>query len=157
MPSWGRELLLIKMGNRPRGDILGVEEDLPIIVHCCSVSKLCPTLCDPYTTACQISLTFTISRSLLKLRSIIKEAQSGLFWPILKDGWRWVSSNWPMGPSLPGASDSRGGAAGGCVYLSSHFRAQTYQFLLRWPWSEFLLHSPWLSWPLTNLWALISL
>ena len=47
MPSWERELLLIKMGNRPQGDILGVEEDLPIIVHCCSVSKLCPTLCDP--------------------------------------------------------------------------------------------------------------
>ena len=31
---------------------------------------LCPTLCDPWTAACQASLSFTISRSLLKLMSI---------------------------------------------------------------------------------------
>ena len=31
---------------------------------------LCPTLCDPWTAACQASLSFTISWSLLKLMSI---------------------------------------------------------------------------------------
>ena len=45
---------------------------LPIIMQCvcccCSVTKLCLTLCDPVDyIACQASLTFTISRSLLKL------------------------------------------------------------------------------------------
>ena len=32
---------------------------------CCSVTQLCPTLCDPMD--CQASLSFTISQSLLKL------------------------------------------------------------------------------------------
>ena len=36
---------------------------------CCSVTKLCPTLCDP-TAAHQASLSFTISLSLLKCMSI---------------------------------------------------------------------------------------
>ena len=36
----------------------------------CSVSKLCPTLATPQTAAFQDSLSFTISRSLLKLMSI---------------------------------------------------------------------------------------
>ena len=36
-----------------------------------SVAQLCPTLCDPVgTAACQASLSFTISQSLLKLMSI---------------------------------------------------------------------------------------
>ena len=38
--------------------------------HCCSVIKLCPTLCDPWTAARQASLSFTISQSLYKLMSI---------------------------------------------------------------------------------------
>ena len=37
---------------------------------CYSVTKLCLTLCDPITAAHQPSLSFTISRSLLKPRSI---------------------------------------------------------------------------------------
>ena len=37
---------------------------------CCSVTKLCPTLCGPWTAAHQSSLSFTISQSLLKLMSI---------------------------------------------------------------------------------------
>ena len=37
---------------------------------CCSVTKLCPTLCDSWTAASQDSLSFTISQSLLKLISI---------------------------------------------------------------------------------------
>ena len=38
---------------------------------CCSVSQSCPTLCDPWTAACQASQSFTISWSLLKLMSIV--------------------------------------------------------------------------------------
>ena len=34
---------------------------------CCSVTQSCPTLCNPWTAACQASLSFTISWSLLKL------------------------------------------------------------------------------------------
>ena len=37
---------------------------------CCSVSLSCSTLCNPWTAACQASLSFTISQSLLKLMSI---------------------------------------------------------------------------------------
>ena len=37
---------------------------------CCSVAKLCLTLCDPTTAASQPSLSFTISQSLLKSMSI---------------------------------------------------------------------------------------
>ena len=36
---------------------------------CCSVTQSCPTLWDPWTAACQASLFFIISRSLLKLIS----------------------------------------------------------------------------------------
>ena len=43
-----------------------------VCVHvcCCSVTKSCPTLCTPWTAACQASLSFTISWSLLKLMAI---------------------------------------------------------------------------------------
>ena len=37
---------------------------------CCSVTKLCPTLCDPWTAARQACLSFTISWSLPKFTSI---------------------------------------------------------------------------------------
>ena len=37
---------------------------------CCSVVHSCLTLCAPWNAACQASLSFTISRSLLKLMSI---------------------------------------------------------------------------------------
>ena len=42
------------------------------LVTCCchSVTKLCPTLCNPWTPACQASLFFTIFWSLLRLMSI---------------------------------------------------------------------------------------
>ena len=42
-------------------------------VHCCSVTVVvqgCPILCHPWTAALQASLSFTISRSLLKLMCI---------------------------------------------------------------------------------------
>ena len=41
-----------------------------IVVHCCSVAKSCLPLCDPCTVACQASLSFAISRNLLKFMSI---------------------------------------------------------------------------------------
>ena len=37
---------------------------------CCSVVQLCSTLLTPWTAALQVSLSFTISRGLLKLMSI---------------------------------------------------------------------------------------
>ena len=44
------------------------------LVDCCgSVSRMCPTVCDPmdYSAAHQASLSLTISQSLLKLMSIV--------------------------------------------------------------------------------------
>ena len=41
-----------------------------LIGCCCSVAQSCSTLCDPMAAACQTSLSFTISQSLLKLMSI---------------------------------------------------------------------------------------
>ena len=44
---------------------------LPNFCCCCySVTQSCPTLCDPWTATPQASLSFTISRSLLKFMSI---------------------------------------------------------------------------------------
>ena len=40
------------------------------VVQFSSVTQSCPTLCDPWTAACQASLFITNSRSLLKLMSI---------------------------------------------------------------------------------------
>ena len=37
---------------------------------CCLVTQSCPTLCNPWTAACQASLIFIISQSLLKLMSV---------------------------------------------------------------------------------------
>ena len=42
----------------------------PFHSGCCSVTQLCPTLCDPCTAACQASLSFTFSWNLFKLMSI---------------------------------------------------------------------------------------
>ena len=39
-------------------------------ILCCSVAKLCQTLCDPWTAAQQASLSFTLSQSLLRFMSI---------------------------------------------------------------------------------------
>ena len=41
-----------------------------MILLCCSVTQSCPSLVTPWTSACQVSLSFTISWSLLKLLSI---------------------------------------------------------------------------------------
>ena len=37
--------------------------------YCCSINKSYLILCDPWTAACQPSLSFTVSQSLLKLMS----------------------------------------------------------------------------------------
>ena len=46
---------------------------------CFSVAQSCLTLCDPWTAACQCSLFFTVSRSLLKLMF----AESMMLWMYL--------------------------------------------------------------------------
>ena len=38
--------------------------------HCCSVARLCLSLCNPRTAARQASLSFTVSQSLLKLLAV---------------------------------------------------------------------------------------
>ena len=51
-----------------------------------SVTQSCPTLCAPWTVACQASLSFTVSQSLLKLMSIESVMPSNhliLFRPLL--------------------------------------------------------------------------
>ena len=47
-----------------------IPSDLPNLPWCYSVTKLCPTLCDPWTAAHQASPCFTTSPSFLKLMSI---------------------------------------------------------------------------------------
>ena len=49
---------------------LGPSSSSSCFCGCYSVSKLCPTLCDPMATAHQASLSFTISLNLLKLMSV---------------------------------------------------------------------------------------
>ena len=52
----------------------GLTRASPKVMHVvsdsCSVTQSCPTLCDPWTATHQASLSFTISRTLLKLMSI---------------------------------------------------------------------------------------
>ena len=43
---------------------------LSIVLFCCSVTESYLALCDPWTAACQASLSITISQSLLKFMSI---------------------------------------------------------------------------------------
>ena len=50
--------------------ILTQGADYRLCLSCCSVTKLCLPLCDPWTAAHQASLSFTISQSLLKFMSI---------------------------------------------------------------------------------------
>ena len=45
-------------------------DDMCNILQFSSVTQMCPSLCDPWTTACQASLSITNSQSLLKLMSI---------------------------------------------------------------------------------------
>ena len=44
--------------------------DWKVVLSCCSVTKSCPILCNPWAAACQFPLFFTISWSLLKYISI---------------------------------------------------------------------------------------
>ena len=46
------------------------DKDQNVTGPCCPVAELCPTLCDPMNGSTPASLSFTISRSLLKLMSI---------------------------------------------------------------------------------------
>ena len=70
---------------------------------CCSVTKLCPTLCDPMA-----SLTFTVSQHLLKLRSIesvIPSIYLNLCCPLLL-----LPSVFPSIMDFPGSSDGKASA-----------------------------------------------
>ena len=51
-------------------DLLSSEPDSGIPACCCSVTQMCLTLCGLWTAACQTSLFFSISQSLLRLMSI---------------------------------------------------------------------------------------
>ena len=51
-------------------DLLSSEPDSGIPACCCSVTQMCLTLCGLWTAACQTSLFFSVSQSLLKLMSI---------------------------------------------------------------------------------------
>ena len=69
-PEWERERMLRaelrSLSTSPWKSRL----DIPFhCYHCCSVAKLCLLFATPWTAACQVSLSFTISRSLLKLMS----------------------------------------------------------------------------------------
>ena len=46
------------------------DKDQSVTGPCCPVAESCPTLCDPMNGSAPASLSFTISRSLLKLMSI---------------------------------------------------------------------------------------
>ena len=50
--------------------IVAVLSNLVVSVHCCSVAQSCLTLATPWIAARQASLSFPVSRSLLKLMSI---------------------------------------------------------------------------------------
>ena len=52
-------------------NILGISELKWTGIQFSSVAQECPTLCDPWTAACQSSLSITNSRSLLKLLFIV--------------------------------------------------------------------------------------
>ena len=57
-----------------------------LFIHCCSVTQLCPTLCDPMTAACQASLSLTIPRSLPKfmfIASVMPSSYLILWCPLL--------------------------------------------------------------------------
>ena len=53
---------------------------------CCSVAQSCPTLCNPWTAACQASLSLTISQSLPSFMfiALVKPSSHLIFWcPLL--------------------------------------------------------------------------
>ena len=52
-------------------EVFGGKNDIHVICCCCAVPKSCPTLCNPWTAACQASLSFSSSQNLLKLMSIV--------------------------------------------------------------------------------------
>ena len=69
------------------------------LCYCCSVTKSCPTLCNPWTAAFQASLSFTISWSVLGLMSIESVMPTNHL--ILCDPIFLLPSIFPMSGSLP--------------------------------------------------------
>ena len=56
--------------HRQAGSLPRAPPGITHILCCCSVSQLCPTLCDPTDCSNQASLSLTISQSLPKFMSI---------------------------------------------------------------------------------------
>ena len=90
-----------------------------IIPVSCSITKLCPTLCNPMDCSMQAPLSFTISRSLLKLMSIELVMPSNhltfchallllpsIFSSIREDLYQWVDSSHQMAKVLDSFSIS---------------------------------------------------
>ena len=61
----------MKISLRIKAKLKNNKKKTLVMIFCfCSVTKLCPTLCDPWITACQASLSFTVSQRLIKFMSI---------------------------------------------------------------------------------------
>ena len=63
----------LKVASGGKGSLLGppaAGEALLPCFYCCSLAEPCRLFVTPWTAACQTSLSFTISQSLLKLMSI---------------------------------------------------------------------------------------
>ena len=91
---------------------------------CCSVAQSCLTLCNPWTAAHQASLSFTISRSLLKLMCIESVMPSNIsssaapfsscfqYFP--------VSGSFPVSQLFASSGQSIGASASGSVLKHEH-------------------------------------
>ena len=94
---------------------------LDFIVNCCSVTQSCLTLCGVdctrWTAACQASLSFTISRSLLKLMSIESMMPSNHLISVIPFSSRLLSfpasSSFPMRWLFASGGQSIGASASG--------------------------------------------
>ena len=77
----------------------------PYLSCCCSVTKLCPTLCNPVDCSTQASLSFTISRNLLRFMSFDSvmlsniSSSAALFSFCLQSFQHWELFQW-VGSSL---------------------------------------------------------
>jgi len=67
----GKNACQYSLRNRRFGFIENYTPRVGLACCCCSVTKSCPTLCDPMDSPCQALLSFTSSRRLLRFMSIV--------------------------------------------------------------------------------------
>ena len=122
-------------------------------ICCCSIAQSCPILCNPWTAACQASLSFTISQSLLKLMSIELMMPSShliLCLPLLllpsifpnirvfsRKAYQYEAkkkSHWPQNPSCQCSPGQQVSLA--LVQLSHHLLAWLCRGQVHWCWWE---------------------